>query len=205
MSLPELVAFVFAALALVGSPGPNTLSVAAVGASYGRRRGLEYMAGLSLGVMLVLALTATGLGAVILGIPGVAPVITGVALAYFLYLAYRIATAPPIGSLAQADGPAPRWHQGIAVSLTNPKAYAAMGALLSGPSLNDASAMADMLSKTLVTLIIVFVVNLAWLSFGAALTLFVNTPGRARALNLGFALLLLISVAALGYAQLVRM
>ena len=48
--------FIVAALALTGSPGPNTLSLAAVGAAYGRVRGFRYMLGLNLGVFIVIAI-----------------------------------------------------------------------------------------------------------------------------------------------------
>ena len=197
-----LLAFVLAAFALVGSPGPNTLSVAAVGASFGRRRGLGYMAGLDLGVALVLAITGTGVAALILGLPGAAPIISGIALGYFLYLAFRIATAPPLGAGRVASGPVPRWHQGVAVSLANPKAYAAMGALLSGPALVSHSPAADGTWKAFLILSVVCVVNLAWLCFGAGLARLIRDPRIARALNLGFAALLLISVAALAYSQI---
>lgn len=199
-----LGAFLLAALVLVGSPGPNTLSLAAVGASFGRRRGLEYMIGLNIGVMLVLSITATGIGALVLSLPGAALLVSVIALVYFLYLAYRIATAPPLGFETERKGTAPRWHQGVVISISNPKAYAAMGALLSGPPLVTGNTVADVLWKAGVTLVVICAVNLAWLSFGAALTRFVGTPDRARALNLGFAGLLLISVAALGYAQFIR-
>ncbi len=40
-----LLAFVLAAIALAGSPGPATLSLAATGAAFGARRGLGYMTG----------------------------------------------------------------------------------------------------------------------------------------------------------------
>jgi threonine/homoserine/homoserine lactone efflux protein len=48
------ISFVLAALALVGSPGPNTLSLAAVGAAFGMRRGIGFMLGLTFGMLLVI-------------------------------------------------------------------------------------------------------------------------------------------------------
>ena len=87
-------AFILAALALTGSPGPNTLSVAAVGASFGRVRGLGYMIGLNVGMLAVITIVGTGVAGIILALPGFAPIVTILAGAYFLYLAYRIATAP---------------------------------------------------------------------------------------------------------------
>lgn len=54
--MEAFVGFVAAALALTGSPEPNTLSLAAFGAAFGRARGLGYMVGLNLGMVLVIAI-----------------------------------------------------------------------------------------------------------------------------------------------------
>ena len=66
-----------------------------------------------------------------LALPGVTPVVVALAAAYFVYLAFRIATAPPL-----ADGDArvrrPSFAGGVFLSLVNPKGYAAMAALFSG-------------------------------------------------------------------------
>ena len=45
-----LPAFLLAAIALAGSPGPATLSLTATGAAFGARRGAAYLAGMALGV-----------------------------------------------------------------------------------------------------------------------------------------------------------
>lgn len=86
--------YLLTSLALVGSPGPNTMSLTAVGAAFGPRRGVPYMLGLDLGMVAVVALVGSGLWAAILAYPGLAPVIAVTASAYLLYLAFRIATAP---------------------------------------------------------------------------------------------------------------
>ena len=41
-----LLGFALTGFALAGSPGPNTLSLAATGAAFGARRGVGYMAGM---------------------------------------------------------------------------------------------------------------------------------------------------------------
>ena len=57
-----LLSFILAGLALAGSPGPATLSLAATGAAFGTRRGLGYMTGINLGMVGVMAITASGVG-----------------------------------------------------------------------------------------------------------------------------------------------
>ncbi len=191
-----IVSFLLAALALIGSPGPNTLSLVAVGASFGRLRGLEYMLGLNLGMVAVIAIVGTGFAGVVLALPGVAPVVTVIAVTYFVYLAYKIATAPPLATADTAGpGGAPRWYFGIGLSLVNPKAYAAMAAMFSGHVLVEGDHLADSLWKAALLLATIVVVNILWLSLGAAMTRFLKSERTSRIVNISFAVLLLAAVA----------
>lgn len=188
--------FLLAALALTGSPGPNTLSVAAVGASFGRVRGLGYMLGLNLGMVAVIIIVGTGVAGMILAAPGIAPVVTGLAAIYFLYLAYKIATAPPLSRRDhQAAARPPRWFEGAGLSLINPKAYAAMAALFSGYTLMEASVLGDTVLKATLALATICLVNITWLFIGAGMTQFLKSERTSRIINVLFAVLLLISVA----------
>ena len=101
-----LLGFILAGLALAGSPGPATLSLAATGAAFGSRRGLAYMTGIDLGMVLVMAITASGVTGVLLALPGAAPVVTVLAALYFVYLAWRIATAPAVNEGLRRSRPA---------------------------------------------------------------------------------------------------
>src|SRR5437660_1073218 len=92
-----LMGFLLAAVALAGSPGPATISLTATGAAFGTRRGVGYLAGIVVGMVAVMAVVASGVVGLLMALPGIAPVVGGLAAAYFLYLAWRIATAPPLG------------------------------------------------------------------------------------------------------------
>lgn len=193
--MDALGGFLLAALALTGSPGPNTLSIAAVSAAFGRWSGLCYMAGLMLGMVLVIAVVSSGLSGFLLALPGAAPAITALAAAYFLYLAYRIATAPPLGGGPDVRQP-PKWFAGTFQSLVNPKAYAAMAALFSGFILVAGDPVQDALVKSGVVLMTLLSVNICWLFAGSALTGVMRDPRSSRIVNVVFAILLLVSVAA---------
>lgn len=195
MRMDALIGFVLAGFALAGSPGPNTLSLAAAGAAFGARRGLGYLAGLVVGMIAVMAITASGLAGLLFAIPGARPVVLAVAVAYFAYLAWRIATAPPLASEADR-GTAPSFPGGILLSLVNPKAYAAMAAVFSGFVLVDGALAIDALAKTMVMTAVIVAVNVAWLFAGSALTRFFHDPGTNRAINVGFAAALVLSVGA---------
>ena len=189
-----LPGFLLAAVALAGSPGPATLSLTATGAAFGARRGAAYLAGIVVGMVAVMVIVASGLVGLLLAVPGATPVVTVLAALYFLYLAWRIATAPP---LTQESGQrrAPTFAGGLLLSLVNPKGYAAMAALFSGFVLMHERLAFDIAAKIGVLVVIITAVNVAWLLAGAALTRFFREPRTNRAINVAFAVLLVASVA----------
>ena len=123
------------------------------------------------------------------------PVVAGIAGVYFAYLAFRIATAPPLAESTEARRE-PSLAAGVIQSLINPKAYAAMAALFSGFVLVRSDVALDLAVKILVVMMIIVVVNLAWLAGGVALTRWFRDPRTNRIINVTFAVLLLASVAA---------
>jgi threonine/homoserine/homoserine lactone efflux protein len=189
-----VLGFALAGLALAGSPGPATLSLAATGAAFGARRGLGYMTGIIIGMVLVMGIIATGVMGVLLAVPGAAPAVAVLAIAYFLYLAVRIAAAPPLSQRTSEDRQ-PSFAAGILLSLVNPKGYAAMAALFSGFVLVRDRLELDAAAKVVVLSGIITAVNAAWLVGGAALTRFFREPRTNRIINVTFAVVLVASVA----------
>jgi threonine/homoserine/homoserine lactone efflux protein len=187
-----LPGFILAALALCGSPGPATVSLAATGAAFGRR-GLSYMSGIDAGMVIVMSITAAGVTGLVLSIPGAKPVLAVLAALYFVHLAWRIATAPPLTENS-AQHREPSFAAGVALSLINPKGYAAMAALFSGFVLVRARAELDVGLKLAILILIVVSVNLAWLFAGSTLTRFFREPRTSRMINVTFAVLLVASV-----------
>jgi threonine/homoserine/homoserine lactone efflux protein len=190
--MENLPSFVLAGVALTGSPGPATLGLATASAAYGLRRSLPLLAGAIVGVFAVMAATAAGLTGLVLAQPGVAPVVSVLAAAYMLYLAYRIATAPPVADAASRD--APGFGSGLFLGLGNPKAYAAMAALYSGFTLLPNDPITDAMTKTGMLLAMILAVDVVWLLVGSALTRASRRPAVHRAINVAFAVLLVASV-----------
>ena len=188
-----MLSFVLAGLALAGSPGPATLSLAAAGAAFGARRGLRYMAGIVIGMIAVMAIVASGVVGVVLALPGAMPVVAVAAAAYFVYLAVCIAMAPPLSQRSDAARP-PTFTAGVLLSLINPKGYAAMAALFSGFVLVRERPVFDAAVKTMVLVALIVAINVAWLYAGAALTRLFRDPRSNRIVNVTFAVLLVASV-----------
>lgn len=192
--MDALPGFLIAAVALAGSPGPATLSLAATGAAFGARRGFAYLAGIVVGMVAVMAIVASGTVGLVLAVPGVAPMVAILAALYFLWLAWRIATAPPL-SKEGVRKEAPTVAAGLLLSLVNPKGYVAMAALYSGFTLLPDRIGADVALKLVVLTLVIAAVNVAWLLAGAALTRFFRDPRTNRLINLVFAVALVASVA----------
>lgn len=193
--MEELPGFVLAGLALAGSPGPAVLSLAASGAAFGARRSLAYLTGIVLGMVGVMAITASGMVGLLLAVPGATSVVAILAAAYFAYLAWKIATAPPLGE-ASAEHRQPSFLAGLLLSLVNPKGYAAMAALFSGFTLVRGALALDVAAKMAVLLLIISASSIAWLLAGRALTRFFREKRSNRIINIVFAVLLLASVIA---------
>jgi len=190
----DLTGFIVAGFALTGSPGPATLGLAAAAAAFGIRSAIVLAAGCIAGVIAVMLVTATGLTGLVLAQPILGPVVKGLSGAYMLYLAWRIASAPPLDDAAPSRR-APSFLAGTLLGIGNPKAYAAMAALFSGFRLPADRAAADLPLKFSVLVVILLIVDAVWLIAGAALTRAFRDPTWNRAVNIVFALLLIASLA----------
>lgn len=185
-----------AALALMGSPGPATLSLAATGAAFGSRAGLPYLAGIAAGTIAVLVLIATGITGLVATHPAIVRLLVFAAAAYIVYLAFRIAIAPPLSTPGSQRRP-PSWPGGFALAIVNPKAYAAIAAVYSGHELVQDSLLLDSIAKTGTLAAVVVIVNAAWLVFGSLISAALHDPVKVRFTNIAFSIALLVSVGGL--------
>ena len=183
-----------AAIPLMGSPGPATMSLAAIGAAFGVRAGMKYLAGIVAGTFCVLLMIATGVTGMVMAAPALVWLITTFAAIYILYLAYRIATAP-IATGDRANAPAPSFPGGFLLAIANPKAFAAIGAVYSSHRLYEDHIALDAGAKVLALLAVIISANLVWLMFGSAFAVYLRNPRTGRIANVTFAILLLLSVA----------
>lgn len=188
------VSLLLAAFPLMGSPGPATLSLAATASVFGVRRSLWYLTGIILGTSAVLLMIATGVTGILFAVPGVLPALTTAALGYILYLAYKIATAP-ILSRDVTNETAPSVIGGLLLAIANPKAFAAIGAVYASVVIVPDQPSLDASAKLAALFGVIVMVNSSWLVLGAFFARLLRNPRTGRAINLLFALLLVLSVA----------
>ncbi|ESX68193.1 LysE family transporter [Mesorhizobium sp. M0027] len=188
----QLLALVLASAIVMGSPGPATISVTAVGAAFGLRDSLRYASGIVVGTILVLMVVATGIMAVLAALPKLAALLAVASAAYILYLAFKIATAPPL--TARVRGAAlPTFLGGFLLAVANPKAYVAIAAVFASAS-SGAGGLGISAKLGVLTLMIV-AIHLLWLLAGAAFARLLRKPLASRIINLVFAVTLVATAA----------
>jgi threonine/homoserine/homoserine lactone efflux protein len=180
---------VLAALAIMGSPGPSTISLVAAAGTHGTRRCLPYCAGLVLGTTAVLLAAATGVTALLLAVPALHWVLTLAAAGYILWLAYHLATARPAAA-GSAPPRRPSLADGVVLGVINPKAWIAIAAVFTSARLS-AAALPDAALKVPLLALMIVLIHAAWLFAGRLLMPAMRHPARARAVNLTLAALLL--------------
>ncbi len=185
----SLASLILAATVVMGSPGPSTMSVTAVGAAFGFRRSAPYLAGIILGTTAVLLAVAAGVIAMLMSLPGLGPVLLAASSIYIVYLAFRIATAPP---LSGQDRPAkaPSFAGGLLLAVANPKAYLAIAAVFAGTRLALEPAIAEAIVKIAVLTVMIVAIHVVWLMAGVSLSRLLHHPTGSRIVNLLFAAIL---------------
>jgi threonine/homoserine/homoserine lactone efflux protein len=195
MHWEALAPLLLTSLAVMGTPGPATISLTAVGSSFGVRRSLPYLAGLVAGTTIVLLAVATGITAALLAVPAMHAALLAVSVAYILWLAYHVATAQPL-SAQSSSSDAPSLGGGVLLGAANPKAWLAIAAVFAAAELAD-SASVDAAAKVAVLTAMIVVINAGWLLAGASFAPLLREPKRARVINVALAL---IVVGATAYA-----
>jgi threonine/homoserine/homoserine lactone efflux protein len=174
--------------AIMGSPGPATISLTAAGSAYGVRQSFTYLVGIIVGTTIVLVAVATGITATLLAVPAMRAVLIVISAAYILWLAYHVATAPPLAAQTAATD-APSLVGGTLLGVANPKAWVAIAAVFASTHLAD-TATTDAAAKIAVLTVMIILICTTWLIAGASLARPLRDPLRARIINTALAMAL---------------
>ena len=192
MSLEQLLALMGFALSTSITPGPNNLMLMASGANFGFRRTIPHMLGISLGHMFMMVMVGLGLFRLFETWPALNTVMQVLAIAYLLYLAWKIAnSAPPEGQ--EAHGKPFTFLQAAAFQWVNPKAwFMALTAI-------SVYAPSTTFGYVLLTAAVFSATNLpsvsVWTLMGQEMRRWLTSPARLRVFNWTMAGLLVASLA----------
>ncbi|TDG04418.1 LysE family translocator [Paraburkholderia guartelaensis] len=182
----------FVVIATVTPGGATTLATAS-GARFGFARSIPLMLGIAVGLALLAAVAALGLGRLLLALPSLQTVVKALGSAYLLWLAWHIARS---GAPNAGNGPARpvTLVNGFLLLLLNPKSWAmTVGAAASFALLaSSPNRLALLLSAAFG---VAACVSLAfWCALGVLLARLFTTPLHWRVLNLVMGALLAASL-----------
>ncbi|MGB0128643.1 MAG: LysE family transporter [Rhodocyclaceae bacterium] len=133
MSIETWIAFFAASWLISLSPGPGAISCMAAGMRYGYRAGLWNILGLQLGIVLLVAIVAVGLGALLAASTLAFAAVKWLGVAYLIWLGIQQWRAVPTAvAPAQEDARRPRelLLRGFLINASNPKGIVFMAAVL---------------------------------------------------------------------------
>ncbi|MFT8247193.1 LysE family translocator [Roseomonas sp. BN140053] len=186
--LLALSGFVFAATM---SPGPNNIMVMASGATFGFRRSIPHLLGISGGILAIVVFAGLGLAAVFDVFPILETVLIVVSAVYLLWLAWKIATAaPPVTGDTQARPLS--LFQAAAFQWVNPKAWVTGLSAIAIFAPSHSLACVVLVGSSFATLGLVS--SAIWTWMGTALRRWLIVGHRLRIFNLAMATLLVASL-----------
>ena len=192
------------AVSMSATPGPNNAMVTASGATWGFRRTVPHMLGISLGFPAMLVAVALGAGEVLRARPWLHEALRWAGAAYLLWLAWKIGTAepePPGAAEARAPdrsgGSRPlSFTQAALFQWVNPKAWViALGAVAAYTTAAGSGLAAQAAVLALVFLLVTLPTVALWTLVGVGAARVLRTRRALRAFNLAMAALLVLSLA----------
>ncbi|MCA6106712.1 LysE family translocator [Bradyrhizobium cenepequi] len=194
MSQSLLVAFVMFAVVMFFTPGPNNIMLLSSGLTYGFRRTVPHMAGITVGFAFMVGAVGLGLGTVFIAYPVLQTILKYIGVAYLIYLAAMIALAEPSSLESGASGGRPMTFWGAAMfQWVNAKGWVmVIGTITAYAAI--AAFPWNIAIQVGLSLILGTLSCIAWALFGTALRPILTSRLAVRAFNIVMAILLLASL-----------
>ncbi|MBI5322392.1 LysE family translocator [Bradyrhizobium sp.] len=193
MSNSLFVAFLMFALVMFFTPGPNNIMLLSSGLTYGFRRTLPHIAGITVGFAFMVAAVGLGLGTIFIAYPVLQTMLKYAGAAYLVYLAWHIGMAEPEApEQDNRSGPMTFWGAAM-FQWVNAKGWVmVIGTITAYAAI--ASFPWNILIQTVISLAMGAVSTVVWALFGTALRPVLTSRTAVRAFNIVMALLLLASL-----------
>ena len=193
MSHPLLIAFVMFATVMFFTPGPNNIMLLSSGLTYGFRRTLPHLAGITIGFAFMVGAVGLGLGTIFITYPVLQTILKYAGVAYLVYLAAVIAMSGPVApDQDNARGPMTFWGAAM-FQWINAKGWVMVIGTITAYA-GIAGFPWNIVIQVMLSLLLGTLSCSAWALFGSALRPILTSPGAVRAFNIVMALLLLASL-----------
>ncbi|MCP3476320.1 LysE family translocator [Bradyrhizobium sp. CCGUVB1N3] len=193
MKMSLLYAFIVFAVVMYFTPGPNNIMLLSSGLTYGFRRTIPHIAGITIGFAFMVATVGLGLGTVFLAYPILQTILKYAGAAYLVYLAAAIALSGP-AKPGEETGRGPMTFWGAAMfQWINAKGWViVIGTITAYAAI--AQFPINIAIQTVISLIVGTVSTVVWALFGSALRPVLTSERLVRAFNILMAVLLLASL-----------
>jgi len=193
MSHSLLIAFVIFATVMFFTPGPNNIMLLSSGLTYGFRRTLPHVAGITIGFAFMVGAVGLGLGTIFISYPVLQTILKYAGAAYLIWLAAAIAMSGPV-TPGQDNARGPMTFFGAAMfQWINAKGWVMVIGTITAYA-GIAAFPWNIVIQVLLSLLLGVLSCSAWALFGSALRPVLTSPGAVRAFNIVMAALLLASL-----------
>lgn len=186
------LSLIITATLLLASPGPVPIALAAAGATVGFKKGLPFMGGMLTGLSLVILATFLGLAALFIEFPMVSHIFMVVSSVFLFYIAYKIATSESL--ISTKNQHILTYKTGFIINILNPKAYAAMVALLTQFTQAGNHSTQQFVIAGLIIFMVAVIADAVWLAIGHAIQPVFNNAKYQHWIRYFFALALTVVV-----------
>jgi threonine/homoserine/homoserine lactone efflux protein len=175
------------------TPGPNNIMLLSSAVTYGFRRTVPHITGITIGFAFMVAAVGLGLGTVFVAYPVLESILKYAGAAYLIYLAVAIAMSGPV-SANQDNQRGPMTFWGAAMfQWVNVKGWVmVIGTITAYAAI--ARFPFNIAIQTAITLLMGAASTVTWALFGTALRPLLSSDRAVRAFNVVMALLLLASL-----------
>jgi threonine/homoserine/homoserine lactone efflux protein len=193
MSQSLFIAFVVFATVMFFTPGPNNIMLLSSGLTYGFRRTLPHVAGITIGFAFMIGAVGLGLGTIFISYPVLQTMLKYAGAAYLLYLAAAIAMSGPVKpDHDNRRGPMTFWGAAM-FQWINVKGWVMVIGTITAYA-GIASFPWNITIQVMLSLLLGVVSCSVWALFGSALRPVLTSRRLVRTFNIVMAVLLLASL-----------
>jgi threonine/homoserine/homoserine lactone efflux protein len=193
MSQPLFIAFVVFAAVMFFTPGPNNIMVLSSGLTYGFRRTVPHIAGITIGFAFMVGAVGLGFGTIFLAYPMLQTILKYAGAAYLIYLAAVIAMSEPVAP-GQDNRRGPMTFWGAAMfQWVNVKGWVMVIGTITAYA-GIASFPWNIVIQVMLSLLLGVASTSTWTLSGSSLRPLMTSRRVVRAFNIVMAVLLLASL-----------
>lgn len=192
-AIPHLIPMLAFMVAAAFTPGPNNIMLAASGANFGFIRTVPHFIGVTIGFLALMLVVGLGLGVLFEQLPILQQIFRVAALAFILYLAWRIANSGRSQDQKSRSRPLNFW-EASSFQLINPKGVVMAITVNASFISPDADYTVQFIVLVLAFTIITLLSVMTWAGFGLIIGRWINTDRRQNIFNIIMAGLLIMSI-----------